>query len=228
MKNIKIKLLHATPLFLLKSKLEIPYDKEINGDNWKEVARKILVGRKHESVGEEIDFHWEIDGFSRLNLQEWVRHRIASPTVRSTRFTLNKFFDWAEKQRGLMFENDDDIERVEQEFIKNFFVEPLDFPYTEEEKEAMAYSMYVMGKTRQKLQELGWSTRQINDRIKYLLPESFRVKMQWKCNWRSLCNFLKMRKGDKNNTPHPEIKYCAETMLNILRSTEYAFLFEHL
>ncbi len=49
-----------------------------------------LIEKGHESVIEHLVFTFQIKGISRACLQELVRHRIASYSVKSTRYTLKE------------------------------------------------------------------------------------------------------------------------------------------
>lgn len=51
---------------------------------------KNLIKSGHESPLEQISFNFRIQGVSRALLQQLVRHRIASPSVQSSRYTLKK------------------------------------------------------------------------------------------------------------------------------------------
>jgi len=142
MKNINVKLLHHTPIYIgsdgartcwqsqdksdtqlrlicdncgaiseLNSDGEIVnFEMNVGDDNqhecncgsynnhWercigpKDLALLDRVGNqfKHASVLEHISFNFYIKGISRCCLQELARHRMASLSVKSTRYTLNK------------------------------------------------------------------------------------------------------------------------------------------
>lgn len=88
---MKVKLLNATPLEIAVKAIRKCYDS--CGDNLGEKDLKLLrsiIKNKHLSTVEHIYFSFEIDGISRAALQELVRSRIASYSVRSTRYTLRK------------------------------------------------------------------------------------------------------------------------------------------
>jgi thymidylate synthase (FAD) len=83
-----VSLLHATPLSLA--------DKAI-GKCWDKVSEKpeermYRVGNKfkHASTLEHVNYTFDIDGVSRALLQELARHRMASISVKSTRYTLKE------------------------------------------------------------------------------------------------------------------------------------------
>lgn len=51
---------------------------------------RIINKNKHKSIAEHLVYTFSIDGISRACLQELARHRIASLSVKSTRYTLKK------------------------------------------------------------------------------------------------------------------------------------------
>lgn len=87
MDKIKVSLLHTTPKEVVLKAVGMPYETEKVD---LKLVKKVGFILKHESVLEHINLSFEILGISRLCLQELARHRIASYTVKSTRFTLQK------------------------------------------------------------------------------------------------------------------------------------------
>ena len=67
-------------------------DKEaiITGDKDKELINRVGNKNKHKSTLEHLVYTFDIDGISRACLQELARHRIASYSVKSTRYTLKE------------------------------------------------------------------------------------------------------------------------------------------
>lgn len=113
MKNIKVTLLHHTPLYIAsdgartcwssqdKSDTERTYEDIPFGKTRslttikigpKDLALMNRVGNefRHSSILEHISFNFFIDGISRACLQEWSRHRHMSQSVESTRYTMAK------------------------------------------------------------------------------------------------------------------------------------------
>ena len=70
-------------------------DKEaiITGDKDKELIARVGNKNKHKSTLEHLVYTFDIDGISRACLQELARHRIASYSVKSTRYTLKELKD---------------------------------------------------------------------------------------------------------------------------------------
>ncbi len=91
---MKVELLHHTPLEVCKTAIRECYDSHDKSDNMGEKDRKLIhrVGNisKHSSTLEHLVYSFRIEGVSRLLLQEFARHRIASLSVKSTRFTSGK------------------------------------------------------------------------------------------------------------------------------------------
>lgn len=67
-------------------------DKEaiITGDKDKELINRVGNKNKHKSTLEHLVYTFDVDGISRACLQELARHRIASYSVKSTRYTLKE------------------------------------------------------------------------------------------------------------------------------------------
>jgi thymidylate synthase (FAD) len=95
---MKVKLLFHTPLSILSYAARISH--ESNEENFNSATDDIsekdlnlikkLITLGHTSPFEHILYNFEIFDLSRAALQELARHRIASYTVRSTRFVLKK------------------------------------------------------------------------------------------------------------------------------------------
>ena len=124
MKNIKVTLLHHTPLYIASLGARTCWDSFDKSDtcrhgNYKEPSTEfgvyecldcgstdtetIEIGPKdlalldrvgnqfhHGSILEHISFNFFIDGISRACLQEVSRHRVASLSVKSSRYTISE------------------------------------------------------------------------------------------------------------------------------------------
>lgn len=126
-----------------------------------------LVKDGHTSVLEHIVYTFEITDISRALLQELSRHRIASPTVQSTRWALKKF--------PLDKENLSNLIKVPEEL----------YP---EDREKYLSLVYGVLKFREYL-----SKKYTNDVAKYLTPECIYTKEILSINARSLINLFKLR-----------------------------------
>ena len=60
------------------------------GDKDKELIERVGNKNKHKSTLEHLVYTFDIDGISRACLQELARHRMASYSVKSTRYTLKE------------------------------------------------------------------------------------------------------------------------------------------
>ena len=117
----------------------------------------------HESVLEHLTFTFDIQDVSRALLQEIARHRMASFSVKSTRYTLNKIKSMNGGQLA--------------EQLVTTGVAPVDLANFEQLRKV------------QQLRMDGLS----NDKVKYLLPEAFKTSMVMTINARSLRNMFVLR-----------------------------------
>ena len=104
-----VKLLYHTPLYTCAHAIRMSHDNHDKSDSqcyddlysdqreWincgpKDRALIERVGNKlkHASVLEHLSYTFDISDVSRALLQELARHRMASLTVKSTRYTLNE------------------------------------------------------------------------------------------------------------------------------------------
>lgn len=121
----------------------------------------------HESVIEHAVYTFEIE-FSRTCLQELARHRIASPSVESTRWALKRILKGvgeSEVAQHITMTGDDEVDAANIEQV---------------------------------LKVAGWvnrkgSDRKPNDIAKFGLPEAFRTKLLFTINARSLRNLFALR-----------------------------------
>jgi len=217
---MRVELLHHTPLWICseairKSRdIQAKRDTDIEavreqgiyalaeaGDRDKELIARIGNKMKHKSVLEHLVYSFDIDGVSRALLQELARHRIASLTVKSTRYTLKELKD--EKPFNV------DIPADHQRAYKYI---------------VMTTTSYVNNTNIKALEQL----RQLlklnigNDIAKYSLPESYRTSLIWTINARSLQNFLMLR---SHKDALWEIQLLAQEVYNALPS-EHKYLFK--
>ena len=87
-----VNLLHHTPLEVADIAICKCYGNEPHSDKEKVKARinRVANVSKHASTIEHLSYSFDIDGISRACLQELARHRIASYTVKSSRYVLSK------------------------------------------------------------------------------------------------------------------------------------------
>ncbi len=168
-----IKLLHYTPLEVCSTAIRTCWQSFDKSDNGGERDKALIdrVGNKykHSSTLEHLVYTFYIKGISRACLQELARHRMASLSVKSTRYTLKELKD------AKPFDTDD------FESASRFLVLTRDSRVNRASIKAL--------NELQSLLKSGIS----NDLAKYALPESYKTELTWTINARSLQNFLSLR-----------------------------------
>jgi thymidylate synthase (FAD) len=129
----------------------------------KERMYRVANKNKHGSTIEHLVYSFDIDGISRACLQELARHRIASLSVKSTRYTLKE------------------LKNADRDTLEDFLV-PAGKAFIDAANVAQLLDVQI------ELQN-GAS----NDVVKYGLPEAFKTSLVWTCNARSLQGFLSLR-----------------------------------
>ena len=167
---MKVKLLNATPLKIVIKAIRRCYDS--CGDDLGKKDLKLLksiIKNGHTSTIEHIVFTFDIQGISRAALQELARHRIASLSVESTRYTLKK------------------LKNIDtREFRYEDYLVETGNPIVD------TYSRVGLDRTISCLED-----NIKNDLTKYTLPESYKTSLIWTINARSLRNFLELRSSSK-------------------------------
>ena len=150
------------------------FDKsDSGGEKDKELIDRVGNKFKHASTLEHLVYTYYIKGISRALLQELARHRMASLSVKSTRYTLK------ELKKEVPFTNAD-CERA-QKYLVMTGIEIVD----DMSVKALENLRIVLSK--------GIS----NDKAKYCLPESYKTELTYTINARSLQNFITLR-SDKS------------------------------
>ena len=194
-----VKLLYHTPLYACAHAIRMSHDNHDKSDSqryddlysdqreWincgpKDRALIERVGNKlkHASVLEHLTYIFDISDVSRALLQELARHRMASLTVKSTRYTLNEL-----KSEEPFTEYTD---FNDQEYLPSGYERACKYLVMTENEHVNRYSILALDNLRDLL-VAGIS----NDVAKYALPESYKVRLQWTINARSLQNFLQLR-----------------------------------
>lgn len=200
---MKVTLHHYTPLVICSDAIRTCWQSFDKSDNGGEKDRDLIdrVGNKfkHASTLEHLVYNFYIEGISRALLQELARHRMASLSVKSTRYTLKELKD--EEPYTI-----NDLERAAKYLVMTG-VEIVD-----------QMSIKALENLRLVLVE-GIS----NDRAKYCLPESYKTELTWSINARSLQNFISLR-SDK--AALWEIRDLANMVYNTLPA-EHRYLFEN-
>lgn len=215
---MQVTLLHHTPLPIAVKAIRKCWASEGNSDTFntndnigeKDKALIDRVGNKnkHASTLEHISYNFDIDGISRACLQELARHRIASLSVKSSRYTLKEL-----KQAKQLLITPDGVAPLSTsnlQIAKDFLV------FTNEPIVDMA-SMTALANL-QRIVISGVS----NDIAKYCLPEAYKTSLIWTVNMRSLQNFLTLR---TNKSALWEIRVLANEIFRQLPE-EHKYLFE--
>jgi len=133
------------------------------GEKDKDLIDRVGNKFKHASTLEHLSYTFYISGVSRALLQELARHRMASPSVKSTRYTLKelKECETIDYEKFIVFtgiQSVDDASRVALDNLQKILLDGVS-----------------------------------NDRAKYCLPESYKTELTWTINARSLQNFISLR-----------------------------------
>lgn len=177
---MQVSLLHYTPLNICSHAIRTCWNSFNKGDNGGEIDKGLIdrVGNKlkHKSTLEHLYYTFYIQGISRALLQELSRHRIASLSVKSSRYTLVEL----KKENSFLPLNEENMKRIEK------------FIVLTQNEEINTNSVYALENLRIALSK-GIST----DIAKYCMPESYKTELTWTINARSLQNFLELR-----SSPH--------------------------
>ena len=192
---------YSTPLQICSDAIRTCWQSFDKSDNGGERDRELIdrVGNKfkHSSTLEHLSYNFYIQGVSRALLQELSRHRIASLSVKSTRYTLKEL------------KEEDSFGEFDLEKAGKYLV----FTGVKEVDEA---SIKALENLRTILKR-GIA----NDKAKYCLPESYKTELHWSINARSLQNFLNLR-SDKSALW--EIRILAKEVYTALpKSHKYLF-----
>ncbi len=199
---MNITLMHHTPLEVCAHAIRTCWQSFDKSDDGGEKDKALIdrVGNKykHASTMEHLVYTFYVQGISRALLQELARHRVASLSVKSTRYTLKELKD-SESLR------EDDYDGASR-FIVLTGNEMVD-----------SASIKALNNLQEILQK-GVS----NDIAKFCLPESYKTELTWSINARSLQNFLSLR---SNKAALWEIRDMAYMVYETLPE-EHQYLFQ--
>ena len=174
--KIDITLLHHTPLHICSNAIRTCWQSFDKGDCGGEKDIELIdrVGNKfkHASTLEHLTYNFYIKGISRACLQELARHRMASFSVKSSRYTLKELKD----EPSFLPINEINTQRAEKFIV-----------FTSSQRVNHA-SIHALENLRQILSE-----NISNDLAKFAMPESYRTELSFSINARSLQNFLSLR-----------------------------------
>ncbi len=216
MNQAKVELLHFTPLWVCSDAIRTCWDSGDKSDTHysdtgyfmgeKDLQLIDRVGNKfkHASTLEHLYYNFRITGVSRALLQELARHRLASPSVKSTRYTLKELK--AEPPFLSFFDDDESSDRARAEkylvWTGNHNVDITTFFQLEDLRKLLIEGIS-------------------NDLAKFALPEAYKTELAWSINARSLQNFLHLR---TNKAALWEIRELAYAIFEVLPE-DHKYLF---
>lgn len=202
---MEIILLHFTPLNICSNAIRTCWQSFEKGDNGgeKDIALIERVGNKfkHSSTLEHLYYNFYIKGISRACLQELARHRLASYSVKSSRYTLKEL----KAEDSFLPVNEANLTRAER-----FIVKTGDSKVDNALVNALENLRLVV------------ASGKANDIAKYAMPECYKTELSWSVNARSLQNFLALRSA---KSALWEIRTLAREIYNALPN-EHKFIFE--
>ena len=199
---MKVTLMHNSPLEVCAHAIRTCWQSFDKSDGGGEKDKELIdrVGNKytHASTLEHLVYTFYIQGISRALLQELARHRMASLSVKSTRYTLKELkniepfeeSDFEGASKFIVLTNNEDVDRASIKALNNL----------------------------QALLKKGIS----NDIAKFALPECYKTELTWTINARSLQNFLTLR---SSKSALWEIRKLANAIYEALPS-EHKYIFE--
>ena len=202
---MEITLLHFTPLHICSNAIRTCWQSFDKGDcgGEKDIALIERVGNKfkHSSTLEHLYYNFYIKGISRACLQELARHRLASYSVKSSRYTLKEL----KNEDSFLPVNEANLARADK-FIVKTGDEIIDSALLN----ALENLRVVV------------ASGKANDIAKYAMPECYKTELSWSVNARSLQNFLALRSA---KSALWEIRNLAEAIFDALPK-EHRFIFE--
>ncbi len=199
---MEVILKHHTPIEVCAHAIRTcwqSFDKsDEGGEKDKALIDRVGNKYKHASTLEHLVYTFYIKGVSRALLQELARHRIASPSVKSTRYTLKEL-------------------KNSTEFLEDDYISAEKFIVLTGNSDVDTASIKALNNL-QKILKSGVS----NDIAKFCLPESYKTELTWTINARSLQNFIELR---SNKSALWEIQTLAKNLYHVLPK-DHQYLFE--
>jgi thymidylate synthase (FAD) len=181
---------------------DIAFYRKKMGKKDKDLVERVGNKNKHKSTLEHLYYNFHITGISRACLQELARHRIASLSVKSSRYTLKEL-----KEEGIFnnFDNEFEYQRASKYVVwtGNHNVDITIFFMLEDLRSLIAEGIS-------------------NDIAKYAMPDAYKTELAWSINARSLQNFLGLR---TNKAALWEIRELAYKVYEALPK-DHKYLFE--
>ncbi len=188
------------------------------GEKDKELINRVGNKFKHASTLEHLTYTFYISGISRALLQELARHRMASPSVKSTRYTLKELKEEESFTEGMsMLELKEKYTNPDEVYADKHMARASKYLVWTNELGVDFSSLAALENLRIMLNEgIG------NDKAKYCLPESYKTELTWTINARSLQNFIHLR---SSKSALWEIRDLAKALYDALPK-EHQYLFE--
>ena len=220
---MKVELLQHSSLTVCATAIRTCWASHDKSDQGGEKDRDLIdrVGNKfkHASTLEHLTYTFYISGVSRALLQELARHRMASPSVKSTRYTLKELKEEETFTDGMsMIELKEKYQNPTEVYADRHMVRASKYLVWSEVLGVDFASVIALENLRLMLVD-GVS----NDRAKYCLPESYKTELTWTINARSLQNFIALR---SSKSALWEIQDLAKALFEVLPE-DHKYLFEN-
>jgi len=159
------------------------------GEKDKDLIHRVGNKFKHASTLEHLTYTFYISDISRALLQELARHRMASPSVKSTRYTLKELKNEDTFTQGMsMLELKQKYTNPQEVYDDKHMIRASKYLVWTGELMVDFSSIVALENLRLTLLD-GFA----NDKAKYCLPESYKTELSWTINARSLQNFISLR-----------------------------------
>lgn len=217
---MKVTLLHHTPLSIAVTAARTCWDSFSKGGNYAcpsdtlaeadiALLDRLVHKEQHLSITEHIVYSFNIEGLPRYALQELCRHRLASYSVKSTRYTLKELANEKPFVEGDM----NKLDYLVYDWTRAAKYINLKEPFNP------TLQVVQLELLRQAVKE----TKSLDD-VKDLVPESYLTNLVWTINIRSFRNFLHLR---LSKSAHFKIRQLAELVYDAIPE-EHKFLFSDL
>jgi len=188
------------------------------GEKDKDLINRVGNKFKHASTLEHLTYTFYIAGVSRALLQELARHRMASPSVKSTRYTLKELKEESTFTDGVsMIELKDKYTNANEVYKDKHMLRASKYLVWTNVLSVDFASIVALENLRLILLD-----GVANDKAKFCLPESYKTELTWSINARSLQNFISLR---SSKAALWEIRDLANKVYDILPE-DHQYLFE--